>query len=445
ENSRKSPFRFCFGAPSCVPATPFETSGAVIGTADVKELLESSEIGYLAEMMNFPGVLFNDAGVHAKLQLAQKYGKPVDGHAPGLKGDDARRYAAAGITTDHECYTLEEALDKIACGMKILIREGSAARNFDTLIPLLKDHPDKVMFCSDDKHPDDLVEGHMNLLVKRAIAAGYNVMDVIRACTVNPVKHYSLACGLLQPGDSADFVVADNLEDLNILATYIGGSKVAENGASLLPPIAHESPNCFNALPVAPADLEIKAESGRMNVIEAFEGELITGCRQEDAHIENSLAIADPARDLLKITVMNRYIESPPALGFIKGLGLKNGAIASTVAHDSHNIICAGCNDRDMARAINLLVENKGGIVVVNGNEEEVLPLPVAGLMSAGDGYETAAKYQLINKKVKSLGSPLHAPFMTISFMALLVIPSLKMSDKGLFDGGKFQPAELFV
>lgn len=445
ENSRKSPFHFCFGAPSCVPATPFETSGAVIGTGELKELLEMSEIGYLAEMMNFPGVLFNDAGVHAKLQLAKAFGKPIDGHAPGLKGDDAKSYAAAGITTDHECYTLEEALDKIGYGMKILIREGSAARNFDTLIPLINSHPEKVMFCSDDKHPDDLVDGHINLLVKRAIAAGYNAMDVIRACTMNPVKHYNLACGLLQPGDSAEFLIADNLVDLNIHATFIRGEKVAENGKSLLPHITHELPNCFNASPVTPGELEIKAKSNRINVIEAYEGELITGCLQEDALLEDGLAIVDPSRDLLKITVLNRYVSSPPALGFIKGLGLKSGAIASTVAHDSHNIICAGCNDRDMARAINLLVEHKGGIVIVNGDDEEVLPLPVAGLMSAGDGYETARKYQLINQKVKALGSPLHAPFMTLSFMALLVIPSLKMSDKGLFDGNNFRPAELFV
>jgi len=445
ENSRKTPFHFCFGAPSCVPATPFETSGAVIGTNELKELLEMPEIGYLAEMMNFPGVLFDDAGVHAKLQLAKEYRKPIDGHAPGLKGEDAKRYAAAGITTDHECYTIEEALDKIANGMKILIREGSAARNFDTLIPLLKDHPEKVMFCSDDKHPDDLVEGHINLLVKRAIAAEYDTMDVLRACTLNPVKHYNLACGLLQTGDSADFLVADNLADFNVLAIYIRGQKVAQNGKSLLKHIAHDSPNCFNASTVTPADLEIKAESDRINVIEAYEGELITGCLQEDALIKNGLAIADPSHDLLKITVINRYKQSPPALGFIKGLGLKSGAIASTVAHDSHNIICAGNNDQDMARAINLLVEHKGGIVVVNGDDAEVLPLPVAGLMSAGDGYEAARKYQLINRKVKSLGSPLHAPFMTLSFMALLVIPSLKISDKGLFDGEKFMPAELFV
>lgn len=445
ENSRKSPFYFCFGAPSCVPATPFETSGAVIGTRELRQLFEMPEIGYLAEMMNFPGVLFNDAGVHAKLQLAKEYGKPVDGHAPGLKGDDAKRYAAAGITTDHECYTLEEAVDKIGFGMKILIREGSAARNFDTLIPLLKDHPGMVMFCSDDKHPDDLVEGHINLLIKRAIAAGYETMGVIRACTLNPVKHYSLSSGLLRPGDSADFVVADNLVDLNILAAYIRGEKVAENGKSLLPHIVHNSPNCFRAVPVTPADLEVKAESGRINVIEAYEGELITGSLQQDVLVDHGLAVADPEHDLLKITVINRYAQSPPALGFIKGLGLRSGAIASTVAHDSHNIICAGTNDKDMARAINLLVENKGGIVVVDGDESEILPLPVAGLMSAGDGYEAARKYRRINQKGKALGSPLHAPFMTLSFMALLVIPSLKMSDKGLFDGNNFKPAELFV
>lgn len=445
ENGCKTPFRFCFGAPSCVPATPFETSGATLGLAEVEELLKMPKIGYLAEMMNFPGVLFNDAEVHAKLQLAKQYGKPVDGHAPGLKGDDAKRYAGTGISTDHECFTLEEALEKIGHGMLILIREGSAARNFDTLLPLLKHHPGKVMFCSDDKHPDDLVEGHINLLVKRAINDGYNAMDVIRACTLNPVKHYNLACGLLRTGDSADFIVADNLRDLYIRSVFIRGEKVAENGVSLLPHLDAATPNCFHAGLITSESLHIPVKSNTVNVIGAYDGELITGHIQAEVLNHNGLAVADPSRDLLKIAVMNRYTASAPALGFITGIGLKNGAFASTVAHDSHNIICAGTNDQDMARAINLLVEHKGGIAVVNCEEEEVLPLPVAGLMSAGDGYEVARRYQLINQKVKSLGSPLRAPFMTLSFMALLVIPSLKMSDKGLFDGEGFRFRELFV
>ncbi|HNX43456.1 MAG TPA: adenine deaminase [Bacteroidales bacterium] len=445
ENSRKTPFRFCFGAPSCVPATPFETSGATLGLAEVEELLKMQEIGYLAEMMNFPGVLSGNAEVLAKLDLAKRFGKPVDGHAPGLKGEDATCYIGAGITTDHECYTLDEATEKIGYGMHVLIREGSAARNFDTLLPLLKHHPGKVMFCSDDKHPDDLVEGHINLLVKRAIKSGYNAMDVIRACTLNPVKHYNLACGLLRPGDSADFIVADNLHDLHIHSAFIRGEKVAENGVSLLPHLVACTPNCFHAGLITPESLQIPATGSTVNVIGACDGDLVTGQLQAQVLNENGLAVTDPSRDLLKIAVINRYTSSAPALGFIMGIGLKNGAIASTVAHDSHNIICAGTNDQDMTRAINLLIEHKGGIAAVNGGEAEILPLPVAGLMSECDGYEVARKYQQINRMVKSLGSPLHAPFMTLSFMALLVIPSLKMSDKGLFDGNGFRFRELFV
>lgn len=448
-NGRKVPFRFFFGAPSCVPATGFETSGARLGPAEVEEMLSWPEIRYLAEMMNFPGVLHQDGEVMAKLAAAAKYEKPVDGHAPGVLGEDARRYATAGISTDHECFTREEALDKIRAGMKVLIREGSAARNFDELIGLIGDYPEMIMFCSDDKHPDDLINGHINLLIKRALKSGYGLMDVLRACTLNPVRHYGLDAGLLQPGDRADFIIIDHPGHFNVQAAYVDGIKVAENGKSLIDRVKEESPNAFNAMKLSPGMLAIEAVSGRIKVQQALAGQLITEKKVVAASIADGMVVSDPERDILKMIVMNRYSPSLPAMDFVSGFGLKKGAIASTVAHDSHNIIAVGADDASIARAVNMLVEARGGIACVNGpdilaDEGAILPLPVAGIMSADDGYTVAENYKLINRKVRGLGSSLEAPFMTLSFMALLVIPALKLSDKGLFDGNTFSFTSLF-
>lgn len=444
DNGNKVPFRFFFGAPSCVPATPFETSGASLGPAEVDELLSWPEIGYLSEMMNFPGVLNGDAEVMAKLASARKFGKPVDGHAPGVDGDKAIAYAAAGISTDHECFTSEEAIDKINAGMKVLIREGSAARNFDELISLIRDYPDMVMFCSDDKHPDDLVKGHMNILIKRAVAAGYSFMDVLRACTLNPVKHYKLDAGLLQMGDHADFVLVDDLKEFNISKTYINGIAVAENGRSLIDRVAEETPNVFNAKRLTASDLHVKAVSDVIKVQYALEGQLITILKMMQAKLSDGLVVSDPGRDILKMMVMNRYTPAAPAINFVSGFGFSRGAIASTVAHDSHNIIAVGVDDESIARAVNLVVEAKGGISMVDGVHEMILPLPVAGLMSADDGYTVAEQYSQINEMVMQTGSLLQAPFMTLSFMALLVIPTIKLSDQGIFDGITFSFTTLF-
>ncbi|GAP43431.1 adenine deaminase [Lentimicrobium saccharophilum] len=448
-NGKKVPFRFFFGAPSCVPATGFETSGACLGPAEVEEMLSWPEILYLAEMMNFPGVLHQDGEVMAKLAAAAKYGKPVDGHAPGVLGEDARRYAAAGISTDHECFSREEALDKIRAGMKILIREGSAARNFDELIGLIKDYPEMIMFCSDDKHPDDLINGHINLLIKRALKSGYELMDVLRACTLNPVRHYGLDAGLLQPGDKADFIIIDHPEQFNVLATFVDGIKVAEHGKSLIDRVKEESPNAFNAMTLSPGMLSIEAVSGRIKVQQALAGQLITEKKVVAASISDGMVVSDPKRDILKMIVMNRYSPAEPAMDFVSGFGLKRGAIASTVAHDSHNIIAVGADDASIVRAVNMLVEASGGIACVEGPDTQaddglILPLPVAGIMSAEDGYTVAENYKMINRKVRNLGSSLDAPFMTLSFMALLVIPALKLSDKGLFDGNTFGFTTLF-
>ncbi len=443
-NGKLTPFKFHFGAPSCVPATGFESSGAVIDSVQIDQLLKRDDIFYLSEMMNFPGVIFGDEEVHHKLNSAKKYNKPVDGHAPGLNTEDIKKYAAAGISTDHECTDISEAIEKINSGMHILIREGSAARNFDALVSLLGTHPEKVMFCSDDKHPDDLVAGHINLLIKRAMQAGYEPMDVIRACTLNPVRHYKLTCGLLQPGDAADIVLIDNLTDFTVKQTYINGELVAAGGKTLLPTFKYDAPNRFLAPVFKASDLEVPTSNGKLKVIQAFDGDLVTTKILADPFIKDGNVISDIENDILKITVINRYEPSKPAIAFIRGFGLQRGAMASTVAHDSHNIICIGTNDADMVSVINSLVANKGGIAVTDGQQLDVLPLPVAGLMADIDGYEAADKYEQINKKAMALGGQLKAPFMTLSFMALLVIPELKLSDKGLFDGNKFAFTELF-
>jgi adenine deaminase len=444
-NGKKVPFRFYFGASSCVPATPFETSGATLGIEEIDLLLQMDEIGYLSEMMNFPGVLMGDEHVAAKLALARKYGKPVDGHAPGLRGDDARRYIQAGISTDHECFTLEEATDKASYGMNILIREGSAARNFDTLAPLLNTFPDLVMFCSDDRHPDDLARRHINDIARRAILKGYDLLSVIKACTLNPKKHYKLDTGLLQAGDPADFIIIDDPGTFNVLKTYIDGILVARNGRTLIDSVKENPVNYFNARRIQSDDLAVKPAGKKIRVIEALEGQLITHELTETSLVEKDNVVSDPQHDILKLTVLNRYSPSTPAVAFISNFGLKRGAIASTVAHDSHNIIAVGVKDEDIARAVNTLVDSRGGICCVDGDKIYHLPLPVAGLMSDGDGFETAAQYELIDQKARNLGSKLNAPFMTLSFMALLVIPELKLSDKGLFDGGSFKFTSLFV
>jgi len=445
ENGKKVPFKFFFGASSCVPATGFETAGASLGIKELEELMSRPEIHYMSEMMNYPGVIFDDPDVKAKLNIARKYGKPVDGHAPGLKGEDAEKYAKAGITTDHECFSAEEALDKIRFGMKILIREGSAAKNFEALAELYDQYPDKVMLCSDDLHPDDLMKGHINSIVKRAIHMDYDPVSVIRSCTLNPVEHYDLDVGLLQEGDDADIIVIDNLSDFNVLRTYIKGNLVAENGKPLIPRIDFEPINHFNAEKIQVQDIAVPAREGNIRVIQALDGQLITKPLVMPPKIEGNNVVADPGRDISKIVVYDRYHPSQPSVAFVTGFTLEKGAIGSTVAHDSHNIIIAGTNDADIVLAINLLIENKGGIVCVENQSSQIMPLPVGGLMADDKGETVAGKYEMLDSMAKSFGSTLRAPFMTLSFMALLVIPDLKISDKGLFDGQSFRFTDLFI
>ncbi len=442
-NGKTVPFKFHFGAPSCVPATIFETAGAALDAEEVDLLLQKNEINYLSEMMNFPGVLNGDEEVMNKIASAKKYNKPVDGHAPGLRGEEAKRYIDAGISTDHECFTKEEALDKLQYGMKILIREGSAAKNFEALIDLLNDYPDKIMFCSDDKHPDSLVEGHINLLCQRAVAKGLDVFKVLQAACINPVEHYKMNVGLLKEGDAADLIVVEDLNDFKVQETYINGELVAEKGVTKI--IAEKSDvinnfNCdekkisdfrFEILDFFPGDF--------INVIEALDGQLITNKIIVTPKIENAEIVSDTENDILKMVVVNRYKNAAVAKAFVKNFGLMHGAIASSVAHDSHNIIAVGVDDESICRAVNLVIKEKGGVSCVENNNDLILSLPVAGLMSNEDGYKVAELYTAIDKAAKDLGSKLSAPFMTLSFMALLVIPHLKLSDLGLFDGDKFE------
>ncbi|HAK77319.1 MAG TPA: adenine deaminase [Runella sp.] len=449
EDSRRVPFKFCFGAPSCVPATTFETAGATISVKEVRQLLALKEIGYLAEMMNFPGVLNEDPEVMMKIQWANAFNKPIDGHAPGLRGEAAKKYIETGITTDHECFTYEEAFEKIQLGLEyVLIREGSAAKNFEALIPLMAQYSSRLMFCSDDKHPDNLVDGHINQLVKRALAKGYKLFDVLRAACVNPVLHYRLPVGLLREGDSADFIIVDNLHDFTVLETYINGEKVADRGTSLLPDLRSPIVNQFDCQPCQASDLAIPAPSTflSLKVIEALDGQLITNLLEVPARVEAGYIVSDTERDILKIAVINRYQPAPVAIGFIKNFGLTQGALASSVAHDSHNIIAVGCDDESLAKAINLVIEAQGGVSAVDGEGSgHILSLPIAGLMSDKDGYEVATQYTALDSFVKqTLNSTLASPFMTLSFMGLLVIPSLKMSDLGLFDGSTFQFTKLY-
>lgn len=444
ENASRSPFKFYFGAPSCVPATPFETAGAELSIKDIESLFRDYGLKFLSEMMNVPGVLTDLPDVAAKLDLARKYKRPVDGHSPELRGSEAAKYIAAGVSTDHECVTLTEAREKIGLGMKIQIREGSAACNFDDLYPLIDEFPGMVMLCSDDKHPDDLVAGHINQLLRRGVAAGLDIFNLLRAACLTPVKHYGLEVGLLRTGDPADFIVVDNLTDFNISQTVIDGNIVAENRAARIDSVTVAPVNNFNCRPKSPSDFAVPVAGDKIRVIEVIPGQLITKAVCETPLVEGGQAVAAPERDILKLTVVNRYQDAEPALGFVRNFGLKSGALASSVAHDSHNIIAVGADDHELCRAVNLIIANSGGITAVDENRELVLPLPVAGIMSSYDGREIAKVYEQLDHRSKELGSALPAPFMTLSFLALLVIPELKLSDQGLFDGSKFEFTSVF-
>lgn len=444
-NGKETPFKFNFGAPSCVPATGFESAGAVIDSEGIKSLMANPDIKYLAEMMNYPGVLFDDAEVLKKIAWAKHYNKPVDGHAPGLRGNDLSKYIQAGISTDHECFTFEEGLEKLQKGMKVLIREGSAAKNFEALIDLLPEHFENIMFCSDDKHPDDLLLHHINNLCARAIAKGMDIFKVLQAACINPVTHYNLDVGLLKVGDFADCIVVEDLKEFKTLQTYIHGELVFDKGVSFIKSVPFKILNNFHTDKKDLSDFRFESSAKEIRVIEALEGQLVTNELIEDSLLQDRNLVSNVDKDILKMTVVNRYQNQKPAIAFIKNFGLKEGAIASSVGHDSHNIIAVGVSDEAICKAVNLIIENKGGICAVSDTEEKVVALPVAGIMSDQDAKTIGAQYAQLDKMAKQLGSTLHAPYMTLSFMALLVIPSLKLSDKGLFDGHVFEFTSLDV
>ena len=445
ENGNKVPFKFNFGAPSCVPATAFESAGAVIDSEGIKKLLQKKEIKYLAEMMNYPGVLYDDDEISKKIAWAKHYNKPVDGHAPGLRGDDISKYISAGISTDHECFTHEEGLEKLQKGMKVIIREGSAAKNFEALIDLLPEHFENMMFCSDDKHPDDLLINHINKLCARSIKKEIDLYKVLQAACINPINHYNLDVGTLKVGDPADFIIVEDLVNFKTLQTYIDGELVFSKGISKIESVPFKILNNFNTNKKSISDFRVESNAKQIRVIEALEGELVTNELIENSLIENGNLISNIHTDVLKMAVVNRYKNEKPAIAFIKNFGLKEGAIASSVGHDSHNIIAIGSTDQAICNAVNLLIETKGGICALSNSEKKVLPLPIAGIMSDQNGKTIGKEYALLDQMAKEMGSTLKAPYMTLSFMALLVIPSLKLSDKGLFNGSKFEFTSLEI
>jgi adenine deaminase len=442
-DAAKVPLKFFFGAPSCVPATSFETSGAVIDSAGIEKLLHLPEIKYLAEMMNFPGVIYNDPEVIKKIETAKKLNRKIDGHAPGITGEQLKSYVGAGISTDHECTSIEEAREKIGLGMKILIREGSAAKNLDDLKELFRTDPGMIMLCSDDLHPEMLLERHLDKLIVKLLSEGYDLFDVIRSCTLNPALHYGLETGMLKPGQPADFIIVDDYRNMNVIETWINGEKVFSEGKVQFDYKGADRVNNFNCSVIKMQDISITAEKERIRVIEAFDGNLFTKEYRWNV-IKGDVVEPNTVSDILKIVVKDRYNDRPPATGFIKGFGLNSGAFASSVAHDSHNIICIGTNDRDIVNAVNEVVRMKGGLAVANGKNIDNLPLPVAGIMSDQPVHEVDSGYEKLSEIVKQNGCRMSAPFMTLSFMALLVIPELKLSDRGLFDSKQFRLVSLF-
>jgi len=448
-NSATVPFRFVFGAPSCVPATPFETAGARITVDDIEKLFQNDKIFYLSEMMNFPGVVHNDPEVMAKIAVARKYNKPIDGHAPGLSGKALSQYLEAGISTDHECNSLAEAEEKIRLGMKILIREGSAAKNFDALCSLIDKFPDNVMLCTDDFHPDDLRNGHINKILAKGVTMGLDLFSLLRAATLNPIQHYQIDLGLVQQNHSADFIIFDNLTDFTVQQSFLrgvcmydrAGEKTFSFHSSYI--IPHSYPNRFGASEITVDDIRVIASSDRMKVIQVFDGELFT--KQIICEVQkNAPVVADTDTDILKMVVVNRYQPAKPAVAFVRGFGLKQGALVSSVAHDSHHIVAVSCDDSLIVQAINHIIDIKGGLAAINHQNLIDLKLDITGLMSSAPGEEVAHEYEKLNREASCMGCVLTSPFMTLSFMALLVIPELKLGDKGLFDVQRFEWTKMF-
>ena len=448
-SGRMAQFNFCFGAPSCVPALggDVETNGATIDAEDIEKLMARPDIGFLAEMMNYPGVLAGDGEIMRKIEAARRHGKPVDGHAPGLTGHQRDQYAAAGITTDHECSTLEEGRSCIKAGMKVIIREGGAARDYEQLSPLIAESPDMVMLCTDDCHPEDFVREHINAIVMRALADGYDLWDILQAACVNPQRHYHLDWGLLQQGDPATFIIVDTVgPHFKVQSTVIRGMEVYSYNSSSLAMYLQltasdykgdhqDYPNNFVAAPITEDDIFYNIKPGAAeHIINATDGSLVTG--HEVWRMGASMfSDTHPWLEVEKIVVYNRYQRgAKPMVGLIHGFGITNGAIAGSVAHDCHNIVAVGSNDGYIVRAINRVIEMGGGLVVVSADEENDIPLPIAGLMAPLTGHELAFRSMIMRQKVHDIGCMMKDPFITMAFMALPVIPNLKLTDRHLMD-----------
>ncbi|REE28506.1 adenine deaminase [Methanothermobacter defluvii] len=444
DDAAATPMKFYFTAPSCVPATPFETAGAEITAREIEELLRMDSVVALGEMMNFPGVIAGDDGVMAKIEAARDLNMPVDGHAPLLSGDELCTYIGAGISTDHECVSPEEVLEKRRLGMKIMAREGSSARNLRDLAAAGCD-----FLVSDDIHPADLLEGHMDRILRRAVDYGIDPVSAVQMVTINPAEHYGLSTGAIAPGWDADFVVVDSLRDFNVKRVYIDGRPVAEEGRYLIkrrggtraPPRKLEVPD----FPVERLDFRAEGDEATVRVIDVLDGQLITEESVATLEVEDGAVQADTSSDILRVSVLDRYGRGNISSGFVHGFGLQEGAIASTVAHDSHNLIVVGVDPELMKRAVDILKKAGGGLVAVAEDDHRVLQLPVAGLMSDGDVFEVADGFENLNTFTEQLGSRLSAPFMTMSFLSLLVIPRLKIGDRGLFDVEKFEFVDVLV
>ncbi|MCF8361840.1 MAG: adenine deaminase [Prolixibacteraceae bacterium] len=446
KNALKTPMKIYTGAPSCVPATPFETSGAQLNPEEIDYLFKNNICTHLSEMMNFPGVLTGDKDVKAKIDIAKKYSKVIDGHAPLLSGDDLQLYYGSGITTDHECTTIEEATEKIELGFKIMLRKSSASNDFDKLYPLINEFPDSLMLCTDDCHPEDLIKGYINDLAKHLLNNNYSIFDILKVATKNAKEHYSLNVGLLQVTDPADFIVVDNLTDFNILNTILDGNTVYDINTEIIIKQENSVPiNNFYVNILVANDILVRKESSKLKVIDIVENSLLTQSFVNVVKNEKNFIESDIDNDILKLVVLNRYQQAKPAIGFIRGFNIKSGAIATTVSHDSHNIVAVGTNDEDLLNAISKVQKLNGGMVYTDGNDVFELPLPIAGLMSDKSCKDVAINYEEITAKVKQSGCKLHAPFMTLSFMSLLVIPKLKLGDKGLFDVTKFEFTDLQI
>jgi adenine deaminase len=436
------PLRFYFTAPSCVPATPFETSGAVLGPREVEKLLERDNFIALGELMNYPGAIRGDPDVIAKIDVARRLRKPVDGHCPLLSGEPLRAYVGLGISTDHECTTAAEALEKHALGMRVMVREGSVSKDLEALAPFARDH--EFLLVSDDLLLPDLLRGHLDRSLAAAVSLGIDPFRALRAATINPARHYGLPLGLLEAGRMADIVRVADLGSFRILEVYIGGRRAAGQGRPTFVARPEPLPGRLSVRERSPRDFAVRASgpSAKVRSIGLVKDSLLTQSLKATLSVEDGLVMPDADRDILRIAVVNRYRDAPVANGFVTGFGLKDGAIAGSVAHDSHNIIAVGAGAGDVADAVNRVIREGGGFSACASGRGAILPLPVAGLMSAEPAAAVGETLDRLHAMAEAQGSTIPRPFMAMSFLSLLVIPSLKIGDRGLFDVDAFRFVE---